>query len=329
VFPLPPVPTGQELLDRGFRRARKVRGAKGRTALDRARSRSAQQLTSFGQPIREALRKISKAFPSLDDLPPYERELLDVTAGVDATKRHLASTQWAEQQVAKRVRESRDAVRASATPADMERARKACYGRVASVMREADTSLDFLREVRKALRRVPGVDENLPTLVIAGSPNVGKSQLVQALSRARPTVATYPFTTQDLSLGHFEFGGRLLQVLDTPGLLDRPVSERNPTERKALVALRHLADAIVFLLDPTGTSGYPLEQQEALLADLRLTFPDTPFLEVENKADLGPGTGARRHISALTGRGLPGLRREAQAALTSPVPGAALRPKAR
>ncbi|MFQ5918492.1 MAG: NOG1 family protein [Thermoplasmata archaeon] len=328
MFPLPPVPTGQELLDRGFRQARKVRSAKGRTPLDRARSRSMQQLTAFGRPIREALRKISKAFPSLDDLPPYERELLDVTAGVDDTKRHLASTRWAEQQVAQRVRESRAAVRNSGKPAEMERARKACYGRVASVLREVEVSLDFLREVRQALRRVPGVDEDLPTLVIAGAPNVGKSLLVQALSRARPQVATYPFTTQDLSLGHFEFEGLRLQVLDTPGLLDRPVSERNETERKALVALRHLADAIVFLLDPTGTSGYPLDEQEALLADLRMTFPDTPFVEVENKADLGPGTGGRRHISALTGRGLCGLQRDARAALTNLAPAAALRPKA-
>lgn len=324
MFRLPPVPTAQELLDRAFRRARKARGS-GRTPLDRARSRSHQRLTAFAKPLRDALRQIYTSFPSLDGLPPFYGELLDVTAGLDETKRHLGSIKWAEEQVIQRVKESRAVIRRTRDEDQIEKARKACYGRVASVLHEVDPSLDFLRQVRADLRRIPEVDENLSTLVIAGSPNVGKSQLVQALSRARPTIATYPFTTHDLSLGHFEVERRRFQVLDTPGLLDRPVSERNEVERKALVALRHVADLIVFLLDPTGTAGYPLEDQEALLKDLRAAFPETPFLEVENKADVGPGTGTRRHISALTGRGVPGLVRSAVGVLTSPAPASAPR----
>ncbi|MFQ6012437.1 MAG: NOG1 family protein [Thermoplasmata archaeon] len=324
MFRLPPVPTADELLDRGFRRARKARGT-GRRFLDRARSRSLERLTVFAKPIRTALREVYRSFPSLDGLSPFYRELLDVTAGLEETKRNLASLRWAAEQVTRRVTEARAAIRRATDQTEIERARKACYGRVASVLHEVDSSLAFLRRVRADFRRVPGVAEDIPTMVIAGSPNVGKSQLVQALSQARPTVATYPFTTQDLSLGHVDVEGHRFQVLDTPGLLDRPVSERNEVERKALVALRHLADLIVFLLDPTGTCGYPLADQEALLADLRSAFPETPFLEVENKADVGSGTGTRRHISALTGRGLEGLLREAVGALTSPAPASAPR----
>jgi nucleolar GTP-binding protein len=271
------------------------------------------------------LQRVYTSFPSIDTLPPFYRELLDVIAGIDDTKRNLGSLSWAREQVLRRAQDARRTMRASASRDEIERASRAFHGRVASVLREIDSSLTFLRKARGDLRRVPGVDPNLLTIVIAGSPNVGKSQLVQALSRARPTVATYPFTTQDLALGHFTVGGHRFQVMDTPGLLDRPVSKRNQVERKALVALRHVADLIVFLLDPTGISGYPLEDQEALLSDIRLTFPAMPFLEVENKADLGPGTGTRRHISALTGSGVDRLLREAVRVLTSPAPASAPR----
>ncbi|MFQ5552345.1 MAG: NOG1 family protein [Thermoplasmata archaeon] len=322
MFRLPPVPTAQELLDRGFRASRKVRGT-GRTALERARSRALQSIGAFGKPIRTGLQRVYTSFPSIDPLPAFNRELLDVIAGIDETKRNLGSLSWAREQVLTRAQDARRTIRASASREEIERASRAFHGRVASVLRAIDPSLTFLREARGNLRRVPGVNPDLRTLVIAGSPNVGKSQLVQALSRARPTVATYPFTTQDLALGHFTVEGRRFQVMDTPGLLDRPVSKRNEVERKALVALRHVADLIVFLLDPTGTSGYPLEEQEALLTDLRSTFPATPFLEVENKADLGAGTGTRRRISALTGRGVQGLVREAVQALTNPAPASA------
>ncbi|MFQ5986310.1 MAG: NOG1 family protein [Thermoplasmata archaeon] len=324
MFRLPPVPTAEELLERGFRAGRKVRGT-GRTALDRARSRALQSIGAFGKPIRIGLQRAYASFPSIDTLPPFNRELLDVIAGIDETKRNLGSLSWAREQVLRRAQDARRTIRASASKEGIERATGAFHGRVASVLREIDSSLTFLRTVRGNLRRVPGVNPDLRTMVIAGSPNVGKSQLVQALSRARPIVATYPFTTQDLSLGHFTVEGRRFQVMDTPGLLDRPVSKRNEVERKALVALRHVADLIVFLLDPTGTAGYPLEEQEALLTDLHSTFPATPFLEVENKADLGPGTGNRRHISALTGRGVQGMLREAVGALTSPAPASAPR----
>lgn len=319
MFRLPPIPTAQDLLDTAFRRAKKARGT-GRTTLGRARDRSLKAIRAFGETLQSGLRGVYRTFPSIENLPPFYRDLLEVVAGIDETRRNLASLKWAEDQVRARLREARAAIRRGDSKDDVDRARKACYGRVASILEEVDPALSFLRAHRQELRRIPKVDPALPTLVIAGAPNVGKSQLVRAMSRARPTVASYPFTTLELSLGHFEAEGRRIQVLDTPGLLDRPLSERNEMERKALVALRHVANRIVFLLDPTSTSGYPLEEQEALLQDLRQAFPEIPFLEVENKADLSPGTGTRRRVSARTGRGVDGLIQEAVRSLTSPAP---------
>lgn len=314
-----PVPSAEELLDRAFRRAKKARG-KGRNALDRRKSRSVAAVNAFVQALRQALRRVQDEFPSLESLPPFYAELVDVLAGADVLRRHLGSLRWADGKIREVARDARRAIRRASDLQGVERGRKACYGRVSSVIDELAGSLEALEDTRLRLKPLPTVDPTLPTIVIAGAPNVGKSQLVQALSSGRPRIASYPFTTLDLSLGHFEAGRVRYQVMDTPGLLDRPLHERNEVERQALVSLRHVADLILFLLDPTGTCGYPLETQEALLVELRAAFPETPFLEVENKADVGPGTGSRRRVSALTGEGIPALLEEAVAALTAPAP---------
>ncbi len=319
MFRISPVPTAEELLDRAFRRAKKARG-KGRNALERRRSRSVAAVNAFTQTFRQALRRVQDEFPSLDDLPPFYAELVDVLAGADRLRRNLGSLRWGDDKIRELARDARRAIRRGSDATAVERARKACYGRVSSVIKELAATLEALEDARFRLKPLPTVDPTLPTLVIAGAPNVGKSLLVRAMSSGRPRIASYPFTTLDLSLGHFEAGRVRYQVMDTPGLLDRPLHERNEVERQALVALRHVADLILFLLDPTGTCGYPMETQEALLDELREAFGETPFLEVENKADLGPGTGTRRRVSALTGEGVPALLDEAVGRLRLPSP---------
>lgn len=42
------------------------------------------------------------------------------------------------------------------------------------------------------------------------------------------------------------------QVMDTPGLLDRPEDERNEMERLTFASLAHLPTAVIFVIDPTG-----------------------------------------------------------------------------
>lgn len=317
---LPTVPTAQEVLDRGFRRAKRAQGG-GRTPLERGQGSSLARIHAFTDGVRAPLRRVYRSFPSLEALPPFERELVDVLAGLEATKKDLGALRWAELQVTKVAREARARVRRSDRPGAVEAARKTCYGRISSLVNQVAPALDRLGALRNALRKVPSVDSGVATVVVAGAPNVGKSLLVRGLSRARPAVASYPFTTHDLSLGHFEVAGRTIQVMDTPGLLDRPLEERSEIERKAVAALRHAADLVLFLLDPTGTCGYPLEGQESLLEGLRGAFPATPFLEVENKADLGPGTGDRLRVSALTGEGLDALRARLATALREPSDG--------
>ena len=171
----------------------------------------------------------------------------------------------------------------------------------------------FLSEAQKILRTFPDI-EDIPTVVIAGYPNVGKSSLIRQLSAAKPEVAQYPFTTKQIIVGHLEktvhYEKKRYQIIDTPGLLDRPLSERNDIERQAIAALRHLADLIVFLFDPSETSGYPMAEQQQMLTHIQKLFNDIPFLIVENKVDITDTGSPYAKISCKTGQGIEGLRQE-------------------
>lgn len=319
MFRIPTVLTAQELLDGAFRRAKKARG-RGRAPLEKSRNGSLSRISAFSDGLDAALRRIPHSFPNLDSLDPFYRELVDLTAGIEELRSTLAAVQWTANKARALAQEARRAVRDAGTVAQVEQARKAFYGRVSSLVKDLDEALQFLNAARYNWKSLPVVDPRQPTLVVAGAPNVGKSQLVRAVSSSRPKVATYPFTTQALSVGHLVLDGTPLQILDTPGLLDRPIHERNPFERQALLALSHLATLILFLLDPTETCGYPLAQQERLLQEVRALYPHTGVLEVENKADLGGEPGERLRISALTGQGTDALLARVKDLLTSPAP---------
>jgi nucleolar GTP-binding protein len=147
-----------------------------------------------------------------------------------------------------------------------------------------------LIEVQKALRKIPIVQLGTPTVVLVGAPNVGKSSIVRAISSGTPEVNNYPFTTRGMALGHIEYGDwdDKCQVMDTPGVLNRPDGERNEMEALTLASMQHLPTAVMFVLDLTGHSGAlsSIENQIQIRNDLRARFPKRPWVDVVSKADL-------------------------------------------
>ena len=55
---------------------------------------------------------------------------------------------------------------------------------------------------------------------IIGMPNAGKSSLLAAITRARPKIANYPFTTLDPNLGVSYYDGREVTLADIPGIIE-------------------------------------------------------------------------------------------------------------
>lgn len=317
MFEIPTVLTAQEILDKAFKRASKVDMSR-ETRLETVKEINIAKLKSSSDTIVSTMGKYVKKFPSLNMLSPFYSELIDVTVGNDKLRKSLGAMDWCRGNVA---RVSKAAVRNIAAAKhipDVDEARRAAYGRISSLVKQVDKELTFLAKARNTMRKFPTIDPAVPTIVIAGAPNVGKSQLVTRISTAKPRVAVYPFTTQEISVGTFTKKYLRYQVIDTPGLLDRPLDERNPIEIRAILALKYLANVVVFIIDPSETCGYTMEQQMHLLEDVKREFPKAAIIEIENKSDIVKTESGRMRISAETGEGVADLVEQMMAALKVP-----------
>lgn len=123
---------------------------------------------------------------------------------------------------------------------------------------------------------------------IVGYPNAGKSTLLTAISRARPKIAAYPFTTLTPQVGIVEYADfKRLTLCDVPGLIEG--AHENVGLGHAF--LRHITRCkiLVILLDMAGTDGRePWSDYKQLLRELELYDPvlmDKPRLVVANKMD--------------------------------------------
>lgn len=162
---------------------------------------------------------------------------------------------------------------------------------------------------------------------LLGFPNVGKSTFIRRVSRARPKVASYPFTTLVPSLGVCELSDhRTLVVADIPGLV-QGASEGAGLGHQFLRHLERTA-VLLHLLDPSDpTHGSPLEAHDGLNAELAAyseRLASLPQVVAVNKVDLPEVEGeiealrvafgergiAVHAISGATGAGVPELIQE-------------------
>jgi nucleolar GTP-binding protein len=302
---IPTILNSDEMLDKAFRRVRKVKVTDQR-GLKRAKAEAVGKTNSLVNTLAAQLNKYVRAFPSIDRLHPFERELIDVVVGVDKLRHSLGAIDWARKTMDGIKREERDAIKRSSGADEVNKRLNAVFGRVSSVMDKVAGDLEFLRSARHKLKVMPDIRPDEPVVVIAGAPNVGKSLLVRCISSGKPEIASYPFTTKSVSLGHMTLNRRRVQVMDTPGLLDRPLEERNPIELQAVAALTNLEGVFVFVFDVSESCGYSLASQKNLLNELRKSFPGTGFIVVSNKSDLRTSPEGL-NISAKTGDGIEAL----------------------
>ncbi len=303
---IPTVLRSEELIDKMFRRAKKVEVAYSRNRIAMEKNLSISKIYTARDVAVSTLRKYVKEFPYINKLHPFYRSLIDLLVDKNKYKKSLGSLNWATGRIESFASKYASKIKGARDVEDILKLRKEFYGRASSVIKDVSKDLKYLNEVRNIMRNLPDVRVDIPTVVIAGYPNVGKSELVAKISSARPEIAPYPFTTKGIILGHLDTKNGRIQIIDTPGLLDRPLLERNKIEKQAILALKYLADIIVFLLDPSETCGYEMKEQIKLLEEISKDFP-VPIIVAENKVDIYKSDSNRLKISAKTGEGVEGL----------------------
>lgn len=123
---------------------------------------------------------------------------------------------------------------------------------------------------------------------LVGYPNAGKSTLLAAISRARPKVAPYPFTTLHPQPGIVEYGDyHRITVCDVPGIIEGAHNDVGLGHE----FLRHIqrCKVLVVLIDMAGSDGRePWDDYKQLLNELELYDPvllERPRIVVANKMD--------------------------------------------
>lgn len=169
---------------------------------------------------------------------------------------------------------------------------------------------------------------------LIGKPNAGKSTLLSRLTRARPAIADYPFTTKHPNLGIVQVDAdRQFVLADIPGLIEGAHAGAGLGHE----FLRHIerAGILVHLVEPLPADGSdPVENYRVIRDELRqydVQLAERPELVVVSKAEL-PGADAVAEaleqacgrevlkVSAVTGQGLQRLVQRIASLLAAPQP---------
>lgn len=278
-------PTAKDLLEQAFRASVKVSvSRRGIPPIKVIKILNALKIETFGEFLYAKLHELAKQFPRIDSMNPFYLDLLALLANLDRLKQNLSKVN-SSGRIIKRLRfmYSKEVYSAGSIGA-ANAALKSFQGRASSVMKKLERPLSELKVDSKKLIELPSIDFSAPTLVLAGYPNVGKTTILKRLTGASAKIAPYPFTTKQINSGFFKLKYQRIQVLDTPGLLEH--LKRNEIEKKAIAALRHLANVIVFIFDATTHSGYSLEEQFTLFSHVKKEFEGKKIIVVVNKAEL-------------------------------------------
>ena len=236
--------------------------------------------------INDKLSVILADFPRMDDVHPFFGDLMHVLYDRDHYKVALGQVSAVRHMVDN---VGRDYVRLMKYGDSLYRCKqlkRAALGRMATACKKLTAALSYLEKVRQHLSRLPSIDPNAKTLLLTGFPNVGKSSFMNKITRADVDVQPYAFTTKSLYTGHTDYKYQTWQVIDTPGILDHSLDQRNVIEMQAITALAHIRAAVLFFMDLSETCGYTLEQQLNLFRAIGPLFTGKPLVVVFNKSDL-------------------------------------------
>lgn len=278
----------QKLLELALNRGRKEAATypKQKTLFYTIKGKEIGRIDVISEYIIEKLEKAVTTFPNVEELPPFKRELFECIIDVDETRKALASI-FSTAKIIKTLRrntliELKEMRYVYGNEKKALTVSKKFLGRLSSLMKNLKKPIELYNDSTKKLRELPKINTEEECYILAGFPNAGKSTLMNKITESKPKIAPYPFTTQGLNVGFFTKKFLEIQVIDTPGLLDRPIKERNKIELKAIAAFQYLKGIILFVVDPLSD----ITAQINLFNETKKLFSDKPFWIVITKNDI-------------------------------------------
>uniref|UniRef100_A0A8C5NDH3 Nucleolar GTP-binding protein 1 n=1 Tax=Gouania willdenowi TaxID=441366 RepID=A0A8C5NDH3_GOUWI len=238
------------------------------------------------QNYHDRLTQILTDFPKLDDIHPFYADLMNVLYDKDHYKLALGQINIAKNLIDNVAKDYVRLMKYGDSLYRCKQLKRAALGRMCTILKRQKSSLEYLEQVRQHLSRLPSIDPNTRTLLLCGYPNVGKSSFINKVTRADVDVQPYAFTTKSLFVGHMDYRYLRWQVVDTPGILDHPLEERNTIEMQAITALAHLRAAVLYVMDSSEQCGHTLQEQLMLFNSIRPLFANKPLIVVANKCDV-------------------------------------------
>ncbi|XBH71819.1 hypothetical protein VPH35_099219 [Triticum aestivum] len=188
------------------------------------------------QNFYEKLSTIIDEFRRLDDIHPFYVNLLHVLYNMDHYKLFMGQINTTLNIIGKISKDYLRLLKYGDTLYRYKCLKVAALGRMFTVLKRISPSLAYLEQIRQHMARLPSIDPNNRTILIY-----------------------YKYLRY--------------QVIDTPGILDRPFEDMNIIQMCSITALAHLRVVVLFFLDISGSCGYTIAQQAALFHKAMKTIP--------------------------------------------------------
>jgi GTP-binding protein len=164
---------------------------------------------------------------------------------------------------------------------------------------------EFTRGEEGEARRLSLELKVIADVGLVGKPNAGKSTLLSRVSRARPEIADYPFTTKTPHLGIVQIDlDRSMVMADIPGLIEGAHAGAGLGHE----FLRHIerTRVLIHVVEPQPTDGSnPIENYQAIRRELEQYghgLADRPEIVAVSKAELPGAAEVQQQLAAASGR---------------------------
>lgn len=229
--------------------------------------------------VYEDLTRIEKNFPDMDTVDEFYKELIETKIGIKNLKELIGRVNWTKRKIVQLHKDYKNKIVKSKKDERIKKNKNQYYGRIKSLLEKIRKVLEELENARRKIKELPKIKTKIKTACITGFPNVGKSTLLKKLTKAGVEIKPYAFTTKDIMMGYIE---NEVQVIDTPGTLNR-YEKMNSIEKIASIAMKHLGEIIIYVIDPTETSGYTIKQQIELLERIEEEYKKEIVIYVSKK----------------------------------------------